>query len=134
MAFWPVLFTVGATVLLALRFGFAGLVPAMLLPWWIYRARRLVECSQWAITDRVLLWRSGWFDRHLSFAEIGKLQALQLRQSPFDRRRGMASLIADTAGASPWGHRLELRHLTESDARTLYARIGRQLARSGLRW
>jgi putative membrane protein len=60
------------------------------------------------------------------------LQALQLRQSPFDRRHGMARLIADTAGASPTGHRLELPYLPEATARALYARLSQEIVGSAV--
>lgn len=134
IAFWPVLIN-ALLALLSLPFiGPGGLALLLGVPWWILRAKRLAQHSQWAADDRLLAWRSGWLDRKLSFAEIAKLQGLQLVQSPFDRRRGMASLIADTAGASPFGHRLELRHLPVDEARALYERLGAQLARSALKW
>jgi putative membrane protein len=134
MLFWPALLTVLATGLLCLRFGPLGLLALLSLPWWVLRARRLAARSNWAVSERALFWRSGWLDRRLSFAEIGKLQGLQLLQSPFDRRHGMASLVADTAGANPLGHRLELYYLPEAVARELHARLGAQVARSALRW
>jgi putative membrane protein len=81
-----------------------------------------------------VLRRSGWLDRKLSFAEIGKLQGLQLVESPFDRRHGMASLVIDTAGASPLGHRLELDFLPAEVARACYERLAPQIGASALRW
>lgn len=134
LMFWPVTLTLVASLALTLRFGPAALALLLLLPWWWLRARRIAARSSWAITEEALFWRSGWLDRHLSFAEIGKLQGLQLHQSPFDRRHGMATLVADTAGASPFGHRLELHYLPEAEARELHARLGARVARSALRW
>lgn len=134
IAFGPVLITVLAALPLAAFTGGAGIALWLLIPWWIYRARRLAERSHWAITERALAWRSGWLDRRLSFAEIDKLQGLQFVQSPFDRRHGMATLVADTAGASPFGHRLELKYLREDEARALYERVAARIARSPLRW
>jgi putative membrane protein len=46
----------------------------------------------------------------------------------------MATLVADTAGASPFGHRLEIDFLPEAVARDLHARLGAQISRSALRW
>jgi putative membrane protein len=134
LMFWPVAFTLIGSAALTLRFGAPGLLLLILLPWWVLRARRIAAHSSWALTDDALFWRSGWLDRKLSFAEIGKLQGLQLQQSPFDRRHGMATLVADTAGASPFGHRLELHYLREDEARDLYARLGQHVAASVLRW
>jgi putative membrane protein len=134
IAIWPVGLTLLAAGLLGWRFGTLGALPLLLLPWWVYRARRVAAGSRWAVDERVLAWRSGWLDRRLSFAEIGKLQGVELLQSPFDRRHRMATLVADTAGASPLGHRLELNYLPEEVARALYARLGARVARSTLRW
>jgi putative membrane protein len=134
LLFWPALLTLLASAALMLRFGPAPIVLLLSLPWWWLRARRIAARSSWAVTDEALFWRSGWLDRHLSFAEIGKLQGLQLQQSPFDRRHGMATLVADTAGASPFGHRLELRFLPLDIAQQIYARLGVRIARSALHW
>ncbi|HEY9540901.1 MAG TPA: PH domain-containing protein, partial [Luteimonas sp.] len=60
-----------------------------------------------------------------------KLQALEVRQSPLDRRLGMATLWLDTAGASS---PLRLRHLPLGEARALHARLGNEVARLPLRW
>lgn len=129
LLFAPALLTALATLALSWRLGFVGLWLLLLLPILTWRARRLAARCHWAATERALLWRTGWWEQRLSFAEIGKLQALQLVQSPFDRRHGMASVIADTAGASPFGHRLELHYLPEVEARALYTRLSAAMAR-----
>jgi putative membrane protein len=134
MLFWPALLLCGICAFATLRFGLPGLALLALLPLLAWRARRSAQRSQWAVSGRAVLRRSGWLDRKLSFAEIGKLQGLQLQQSPFDRRHGMASLLVDTAGASPFGHRLELHYLPEAVARELFERLGPQVAGSALRW
>lgn len=134
MLFWPALLTLAACLPLCWRLGPYGLAVLLLLPWWVLRARRMATRSTWAITEYALLRRSGWLDKYQSFAEIGKLQGLQLVQSPFDRRHGMASLVVDSAGAHPLGHRLDLHYLPEAVARDLHRRLGERLARSALRW
>jgi putative membrane protein len=134
LSFWPALLTLIVTAGAAVRVGLPALALLVLLPLWLWRARLVAARAHWAVTDKALFWRSGWLDRKLSFAEIAKLQGLRLLQSPFDRRHGMASLVADTAGASPMGHRLELHYLPEAAARALYERLGAQLAHSTLRW
>ena len=78
--------------------------------------------------------REGWWSRHWRFAEIDKLQALQLRQSPLDRCMGMASLWLDTAGAGATTPALRLRHLPQAQARALHAGLGSEVARRRLRW
>jgi putative membrane protein len=125
----------GLTALATLRFGpWALLLPVLLLPLAVLRARGLAKRCGWVLTDRVLAWRSGWLDRHVSFAEVHPLQGLRLTQSPFDRRHGMATLYADTAGSSPFTHQLELRYLPEAEARALFAELGRRIAKRRLQW
>ena len=77
--------------------------------------------------------RAGWWSRHWRFAELDKLQALRLTQSPLDRRFGMASLWLDTTGAGTFAPPLRIRYLAESEARALHARLGREIARRPLR-
>jgi putative membrane protein len=48
------------------------------------------------------------------------LQALELRQSPFDRRLGMATLHFDTAGADGNEPALAIPYLPVETARRLY--------------
>ena len=119
---------------LYVRFGMWGLLPLALLPLQLWRAHRLAAACGWACNGRLVAWRSGWLSRRWNFAEIGKLQALRLTRSPLDRRTGMAGLLLDTAGASPFGAPLHLRHLPADAAEALYARLAAQVARSSLRW
>lgn len=133
--FPSLLLIAGLTALATLRFGpWTLLLPVPLLPLAVLRARGLAKRCGWMLSDRVLAWRSGWLDRHVSFAEVHRLQGLRLTQSPFDRRHGMATLYADTAGSSPFTHQLELRYLPEAEARALFVELSRRIARRRLQW
>ena len=121
-----------ASGLLCWRFGWIGLWSWLAVPALLWRARRMAACSGHACNGRLVAWRRGWLDKRWNFAEIGKLQALRLSQSPIDRRLGMASLLLDTAGASPLGPPLHLRFLPLAQARDLSARLAAQLARTRL--
>ena len=61
-----------------------------------------------------------------------KAAGLLLKGDMDDRRLGMASLLLDTAGASPFGAPLHLRQLPVEVARTLSARLVAQLSRRPL--
>jgi putative membrane protein len=134
MSVWPVLVMLVACAALTLRFGPAGLLLLALLPWWILRARKLAAATGWALNGDVVAFRSGWLDRKVSFAELAKLQGVQLLHTPFDRRRGMATVVVDTAGAGALGHRIHIRYLPAEVARALANRLGRHIARSPLAW
>lgn len=134
MAVPGVVLLVLAALVLAQRVGPWGLGLLALLPLQLWRARRLARACGWACNERLLAWRTGWWAKRWNFAEIGKIQALRLARSPLDRRTGMASLLLDTAGASPFTAPLHLRHLPVAAAEALSARLGAQVARSRLRW
>ncbi len=115
------------------RFGAWGLCGLLWLPWAAFVARRHARRAGYAVDARLVAVRQGWWSRHWRFAEVDKLQALELRRSPLDRRFGMASLWLDTAGAGGAGP-LRIRHLPLHEARALHARLAREVAGRPLRW
>ncbi|MGH8061653.1 MAG: PH domain-containing protein [Pseudoxanthomonas sp.] len=131
MAILCVLLAVG----LLLRFTDAwALLPLLWLPWGFHASRQRARREGYAVDERLVVVRSGWWSRYWRFAEIDKLQALRLTRSPLDRRCGTASLWLDTAGASALAPALRIRFLPEAEARALYAQLGHALARQRLRW
>ena len=104
------------------------------LPWSAYASRQQARRAAYAVDERLVAVRGGWWSRYWRFAEIDKLQALRLVRSPIDRRLGTASLWLDTAGASGFAPPLHLRFLPEAEARALYQQLGTALARRKLRW
>lgn len=116
-------------------FGPLGLVFVVLwVPWVAYITWQHATHAGYAIDERMVATRSGWWTREWRFAEIGKLQAIRYGQSPLERRLGMATLLLDTAGGNALAEPLRLRFLPEADARALQARLGREIARNTLRW
>ena len=117
------------------NFGPLGLVfVALWLPWVAYITWQHATHAGYAIDERMVATRSGWWTREWRFAEIGKLQAIRYGQSPLERRLGMATLLLDTAGGNALAEPLRLRFLPEADARALQARLAREIARNTLRW
>ncbi|MBD9370741.1 PH domain-containing protein [Xanthomonas sp. XNM01] len=122
------------TAILAWRFGWWGALALLWLPCAAWLARRHARRLAYAIDERLVAVRGGWWSRWWRFAEIDKLQALRLQRSPLDRRLGTASLWLDTAGASALVPPLRIRYLPLADAEALYARLSRALAGRRLRW
>lgn len=104
------------------------------LPWGGYLAWRHARMAGYAMDDRIVAVRDGWWTRRWRFAEIGKVQAVLLKQSPVDRRLGMATLLLDTAGGSGLGAPLVLHYLPEKEARALQATLVHRISRQRLRW
>jgi len=119
----PMWLAVLATALPIWRFGAAGAWGLVLIPLLYARARVWARHAAYSEERGLIAVREGWLSRTWRFAEVRKLQALRLSQSPFDRRHGMATLWLDTAGAGPREHPLRIRYLPEPDARALHARL-----------
>ena len=111
-----------------------GVLLLLWLPWSAYASRRHAARAGYSVDDAMIAVCGGWWSRYWRFAEIDKLQSLALRQSPLDRRFGMATLSLDTAGAGAMTPPLRVRYLPEAEARALYARLGADIARRPLDW
>ena len=119
---WAVAVLAGTALLVAFE-GPVGLWALVLIALVYLRARVWARYSAWTLAGGVVAFRHGWLDRHWRFAEARKLHALQVTQSPFDRRHGMATLHLDTAGASPMEPPLRIPYLAVADAEALAARL-----------
>ena len=97
------------------------------------RARLYVRHLGWATTDAAVLFRSGALTQQVSIARFAKMQALAVRESPFDRRAGMARVHVDTAGTGERSHRMWIPYLGASTARDLYDRLVVEAARTDFR-
>ena len=63
-----------------------------------------------------VLFRSGWLWRRTSVVRFGKIQAVALHESPFDRRAAMARVRVDTAGAGEASHGVDIPYLARDTA------------------
>ena len=129
-----VLWVVPVAAILAWRYGTWGLIALAWLPWAAFLAWKSARHAGWSLEGRLVAVRRGWWSRLWRFAEVDKLQALQLARSPLDRLYGMRSLLLDTAGANPLSPSLRIGYLTPQAAETLQARLSQRLAKSALRW
>jgi putative membrane protein len=146
-AFWRRLkvamtFAAFGSIVLAVWLGLAirvpaawALLPAMvLLPAAVLQAWFSTAHLRWALTSDAVAFKSGWLWRHVTVARIDKLQAVALRASPFDRRAGMATVQADTAGAGAASHRIVIPYLPRDVGRDLHAALARQAGETEFTW
>lgn len=111
-----------------------SLLALLWLPWAAFKAQRRARRMGYAVDAELIAVREGWWRRYWRFAELDKLQALQLTRSPLDRRCGTATLWLDTAGAGALGPLLRVRFLPVDEAQWLYERLAASLAKRPLRW
>jgi putative membrane protein len=126
-AFWPTLILAAVLGAQLAGFGLQALPMLALLPLPILHAQASARFAGWARRGSLLFWRYGWLEREWQVIELARIQVLRLRQSPFDRRAGMASLVVDSAGASPQRGVTVLRSLPVEVARALQAALAAEL-------
>ncbi|HET9209586.1 MAG TPA: PH domain-containing protein, partial [Thermoanaerobaculia bacterium] len=98
------------------------------------QARQSIRHLGWAVTEDVVLFRSGWLRREISVARFAKIQAVAVHESPFDRRAAMARVRVDTAGAKDASHRVDIPYLARETAFQLRDLLAARAARTAFRW
>lgn len=77
--------------------------------------------------------RRGWLGRLRQIVPVRKVQAVEIRQSPFDRRLGLATVAVDTAGQSAARGGPYVRHLPQSEAEALARDLAHHAAATAYR-
>jgi putative membrane protein len=97
-------------------------------------ARRSVRALGWSVTEDGVFFRSGWLWRRQTIAPFSKVQAVAVRESPFDRRFAMARVEVDTAGTSRERHQIDVPYLPRPAADALAAHVAARASRTTFRW
>lgn len=104
----------------------------LLLGWSLLYAQRTVAALRWALSDDAVHFASGWIWRTVVTAPLTKVQAVSRHEGPFDRRHGMASVSADTAGGR--GYAIDIPYLGAPVGVALAERLSAAAARTPFRW
>jgi uncharacterized membrane protein YdbT with pleckstrin-like domain len=124
-----------ASIASVAAFGWGGLVLTIpMTVWAVVDAWVYVGGLGWAESAEVVLMRSGRLWRRVTIARVNKIQAVALRESPFDRRAAMARVRVDTAGAGQSSHRVDIPYLDRDVAGRLADHLAMQAASSEFRW
>jgi putative membrane protein len=100
--------------------------PLLLIPVTYFFHRQSYRYLGYAITQRYLFTREGWLGRATRIIPISKIQGLEITQTPFDRRLGLAGLNIDTAGQAFTGGVPRIRNLPLTEAETLARTLAQQ--------
>lgn len=101
-----------------------GLWPLLLLPVVYVMVARKYQGAGYALGQRYFITRRGWPGRSTHIVPIGKTQAVEVRQTLFDRRLGLATLVVDTAGQAYTGGGPKVSNLPVAEA----YRLARELS------
>ncbi|WP_223787548.1 PH domain-containing protein [Marinicella meishanensis] len=111
-----------------------GLLPLLLLPLNFWYAKAFIKHAAYAINDQVIAWRQGVFFHTMGVVKVGKIQNLSARQTPFDRRNGMARLSVDTAGSNPVTQDINIHYLNTAEVHAMMTRLSRQVSQVKFVW
>jgi putative membrane protein len=103
----------------ALKFGLWSLLLVPVV--WIsarITARSYQRYSAYAFDGRFLAFRSGILDREEWIVPVDRIESIEIRRSPGDRRHGTARLLLDLRSAGP-GERCEIRYMDVNEAQAL---------------
>jgi putative membrane protein len=78
--------------------------------------------------------RRGWLSRSTHIVPIRNAQSVVVRQTPFDRRLGLATLVVDTAGQAFTGGGPRISNLPLEEARQLAHSLAHRAAATRYRW
>ncbi|MGE4071387.1 MAG: PH domain-containing protein [Lysobacterales bacterium] len=95
-------------------------------------ARSYQRYSAYAFDGRFLAFRSGIIDRDEWLVPVDRIESVELRRSPGDRRHGTARLLLDLRSAGP-GERCEIRYLDMNEAQALALELRAKISGSGHR-
>jgi putative membrane protein len=100
---------------------------------WLF-TRRWVRLAGYALTESTVYFRSGWLGRQVSAVRFVNMQTVSMSQTPFDRRKRMASVAVDTAGAGSVGHRIRIPFLDVDVAESILQRLYVETRSTEFRW
>jgi putative membrane protein len=88
----------------------------------------------YAMDELYLHTRRGWLGRSTHIVPINKIQAIEIHQTPFDRRLNLATLNVDTAGQAYTGGGPHISNLPLAEARTIAAELAHKAAATRYKW
>ncbi|MCZ8075162.1 MAG: PH domain-containing protein [Paucibacter sp.] len=106
--------------------GIAVIAATLLTAGWLY-ARAWVAFSAYALTDDVLVFRSGVFTQRWVIVAASRVQTLRFSSNVLDRRLGLVHLQLDTQGGSKLHRALDIPCLERSQADALHQRLWRRV-------
>jgi putative membrane protein len=106
-----------------------GLLLLLAYPWLWFQSKQWAKHAGYSHANGLIAVREGWIGKTWRFAEVRKVQAAYLKQSPFDRRHGMATVFCDTVNAGAFEPPLAVRYLPFDEAVALHHEISAAIAR-----
>ena len=97
-------------------------------------SRLTIRHSGYSLTSWGVVFKNGWWDRTMKIVRYAKIQTVSQRETPFDRRNGMASVRVDTAGAEKVGYTIDIPYLERDTATDIARRLYAECSGREFRW
>jgi putative membrane protein len=123
-----------AALFLSLNWRLLSLWPLALAPLFYLVSVANYRNLAYRLSERYFCARRGWAGRSTHIVPIDKIQAVEIHQSPLDRRLGLATLRVDTAGQAYTGGGPHLSNLPIEEARAVAGVLARRAAVTRYRW
>ncbi|WP_188449830.1 PH domain-containing protein [Arenimonas maotaiensis] len=124
----PALFLLVPAAILVYWLHAWGLLLLLSHPWLWFQSKQWAKHAGYSYGNGLIAVREGWIGKTWRFAEVRKVQAVYLKQSPFDRRHGMATVFCDTVNAGSFEPPLAVRYLPLAEAVALHDAIAAAIA------
>jgi putative membrane protein len=131
---WGIVCLVFAVAVFAVRRNALALLPMALVPLgWLANAASFRHLG-YALGQQYLQTRRGWLGRSTHIVPINKVQAVEVRQSPIDKRLGLASLRVDTAGQAYTEGGPKIENLPIEEANAIARALAQRASATKYRW
>lgn len=131
---WLILISVSMLALPWLLGAWGVVLPLGLLPLALLDSRRSAAGYGYVLTREAFAVRRGWWLRKMIALEPGRIQAVRITASPFDRRYGMATIFMDTAGGGGQDEEVSIPYLPVGRARSLRDALAARVAGTRFEW
>lgn len=106
------------------------------IDWWYYPcavialslisflyAKAYVRNAGYCLDKDMIGFKSGVIFKKETYARLSKIQTVQVKENPFDRRYAMGQLKVDTAGATVGAHHIDIPYILLSDALKIQSKL-----------
>lgn len=113
---------------------YTWMVFVLMLPMTYFYAKSYVKKTAYFYNAEVIGFKSGVWLREESYVKIDKIQSIEIKESPFDRRNNMVTLEVDTAGSNTLLHHVRIPYLERDEAYKIRDFIQTKVKKVALVW
>ncbi|NVK22046.1 MAG: PH domain-containing protein [Kangiellaceae bacterium] len=102
--------------------------------WSAIYGKLYVKNTGYYLANDVIAYKSGVIFKKETYVRLPKIQTVEIKENPFDRRHQMATLQVDTAGAALGAHHIEIPYLNLKNAQAMQAILIQKVKNIDFQW